>query len=177
MIELGNLKFEKYLSSHEIQELVKQLAGKIDEAYQGKDLVVMGVLNGAFIFLSDLVKAMDLDPEILFVKYKSYKGTESTGIVHRELEPELDLSGRDVLIIEEIIDSGNTLARILDDLKKEKPATLKICSLFLKPNSFKGDQRIDFVGKEIPNDFVIGYGMDYNGYGRSYDELYKLVKE
>lgn len=176
MIEIGNLKFDKYLDSQEIQSIVAQLASKINDAYQGRDLVVLGVLNGGFVFVSDLVRNIDLDPEILFIKYKSYKGSESTGIVQRDLEPELDLSSRDVLIVEDIIDSGDTLERIMDDLKKEKPSSLAVCSLFIKPKIYNKPIKVDFVGKELPNDFVIGYGMDYNGRGRSLSDLYRLVK-
>lgn len=165
-------EFEVFLTDKEIDQLVTDFAAKVDADYEGKDLVIVGILNGAFIFVSDLVKKLKLDPEIIFLKYKSYKGTRS-GEVKVQLELEEDIENKHVLILEDIVDTGKTMVRIAQDLNEHEPASLKYGSLFLKPDTYNSAVEISYIGKEIPNDFVLGYGMDYDGKGRSLKDLYK----
>ncbi|WP_109831621.1 hypoxanthine phosphoribosyltransferase [Reichenbachiella versicolor] len=166
-------EFEVMMTQEEIDSLVSDLASKLDTEYQGKDLVIVAILNGSFIFVSDLVRKMKLDPEVIFLKYKSYKGTRS-GEVKVQLELEDDIEDKHVLILEDIVDTGKTIVRISQDLKEHEPASLKYGTLFLKPDCYNSEVELSFIGKELPNKFVLGYGMDYNGKGRSLNELYQL---
>ena len=174
MVTVHDKQFELFISESEIQQYITELASAIDLEYEGKDLVIIGILNGAFIFVSDLVKAMSLDPEISFLKYASYSGTGSTGNVKNLIGLNENFEGRHVLIVEDIIDTGQTLAKVLIDVKSAKPDSVKIATLFFKPDAFSAAYSIDFIGKNIPNKFVVGYGMDYNSKGRNLINLYQL---
>lgn len=174
MIQIGDKYFEEFLTEDEIQSYVKSLAKKIDKDYVGKDLLILGILNGSFLFVADLVKALSIDPEISFLKFASYEGTESTGKVHDLIGINEDLSGKHVLIVEDIVDSGNTLAHIMNLLKEKEAASVSIATLFFKPNAYKQKIPINYIGKDIPNLFVVGYGMDYLSKGRNLTSLYQL---
>ncbi len=174
-MELAGKTFEKYIDNAEIIEIVSRIAHEIDEEYLGKDLVIIGVLNGAFPFLSDLAPRLKSKYQVHFTKYSSYAGTESTGVVRQELEVDIDLSNSHVLVVEDIVDTGNTLLQILADLSHHKPRSLRVASLLLKPEIVSHDLSIDFVGKEIPDHFVLGYGMDIDGLGRELKDIYRLV--
>lgn len=174
MIQVGDKKFEEYLTADQIQDCVKQLAHQIDTDYQGKDLLILGILNGAFLFMADLVKYMTSDPEISFLKFASYEGTSSTGKVNELIGLNEDLTGKHILIVEDIVDSGNTLAHILEILSDKKAASIHTATLFFKPEAYQQSIELQYVGKEIPNLFVVGYGMDYLGKGRNLSGLYQL---
>lgn len=174
MIQVGDKFFEEYLTADQIQESVKRLAYQIDADYQGKDLLILGILNGAFLFMADLVKYMHADPEISFLKFASYEGTSSTGTVNELIGLNEDLTGKHVLIVEDIVDSGNTLAHILEILSDKKAASISTATLFFKPEAYQQNIELQYVGKEIPNLFVVGYGMDYLGKGRNLTGLYQL---
>jgi len=166
-------EFDLFISEQEINTLLDQLAIQIEETYTDKELVIVGVLNGSFMFVSDLVKRLRLDLDIIFLKYKSYQGLESQEIkVLLELED--DIEDKHVLVLEDIIDTGKTIVRIAQDLNEHNPASLKYATLFLKPATYHYEIPLSFVGKEIPNDFIIGYGMDYNGKGRNLCDVYRL---
>lgn len=176
MVKLHDLEFEPYLNQDTIQESVKELAKRIAEDYTSRTPIFLGILNGAFMFLSDLMKYYEGDCEISFTKLASYEGLSSTGKVSTLLGAG-NLKGRDVIIIEDIIDTGNTLEHIVDVLKNEGVASYKIASLFLKPEAYKKPLPIDYVGLEIPNKFIVGYGLDYNGLGRNISEIYQLKSD
>lgn len=150
------------------------MADAIEQHYTNKELIIVGVLNGAFVLVADLVRKLSIRPEVHFTKYASYIGTAYSGQVKKELEVNIDFENRNVLIVEDIVDTGNTLERIITDFESHQPASLKIASLFLKPDVYDKAITIDFIGKEIPNDFVIGYGMDIDGKGRELKEIYKI---
>lgn len=173
MVKLHDLEFEPYLDQQTIQTSVQQLAERISADYHSKTPVFLGILNGAFMFLSDLMKYYEGNCEVSFSKLASYEGTSSTGVVSSLLGAG-DLKGRDVIVVEDIIDTGNTLEHIVDVLEKEGVASYKIVSLFLKPEAYKKSLPIDYVGLEIANKFIVGYGLDYDGLGRNISEVYQL---
>ncbi|MFY0626353.1 MAG: hypoxanthine phosphoribosyltransferase [Reichenbachiella sp.] len=172
---INELKFEKYISEQEIDDLVQVIAEEIIQTYQGKELILVGVLNGAFMFVSDLVKKLTVHPEIHFIKCSSYKGTSTTGKVQLDLDLDVNLKGKHVLIVEDIVDTGNTLVEIAKEFQSRGAASLKFASLLLKPDVYDKDIPLDFIGKEIPNDFVIGYGMDLDGKGRELKAIYRTI--
>ncbi|MCB0409620.1 MAG: hypoxanthine phosphoribosyltransferase, partial [Flavobacteriales bacterium] len=132
------------------------------------------VLNGSFMFIGDLMKSIDLNCMISFIKMASYEGTESTGKVNELIGLNEDIEGHDVILIEDIVDTGNTLEKLYQMLQEKKPKSIKIATLLYKPEAYKKPYKIDFVGKEIPNAFVLGYGLDYDGYGRNLSSIYVL---
>lgn len=174
MVQIEDKFFEEYLTPSDLQSIVEQMAKKINTDYSGKDLLVVGILNGAFLFLADLVRQLDGNPEISFVKYASYEGTASTGTVRELIGVDEVLKDRHVLIVEDIVDTGTTLAHIMNLFNDKKAASVNVATMFLKPEAFSGEIPLAYVGKEIPNLFVVGYGMDYNGRGRNLTGLYQL---
>jgi hypoxanthine phosphoribosyltransferase len=173
MVKLHDLEFEPYLDQNTLQESIKSLAKQIAADYDSKTPVFLGILNGAFMFLSDLMKYYEGDCEINFTKLASYEGTSSTGQVNTLLGAG-NLKGKDVIVVEDIVDTGNTLEHIIEVLKNEGVASYKIVSLFFKPEAYKKSLNIDYIGFEIPNKFIVGYGLDYNGLGRNISEIYQL---
>ena len=175
-MEVDGRTFEKYLSEKDIRQIVQNLAKEIDKVFLGKEVIVIGVLNGAFVFLSELIPLIKSKYEVHFTKYSSYVGTDSTGLVRQDLEIDISLKDRHVLVVEDIVDTGNTLVQILSDLSHHHPASLRVCSLLLKPDTFDKNISVDFVGKSIPDDFVIGYGMDIDGRCRELKDIYRMVR-
>lgn len=176
MVKLHDLEFEPYLDQKKIQESVKEVAERIYLDYTTKTPIFLGILNGAFMFLSDLMKYYEGDCEISFTKLASYEGTSSTGKISTLLGAG-NLKDRHVIVVEDIVDTGNTLEHIVEVLEQEGVASYKIASLFLKPEAYKKSLPIDYVGLEIPNKFIVGYGLDYNGLGRNISEIYQLKSE
>ncbi|MND23663.1 Hypoxanthine-guanine phosphoribosyltransferase [compost metagenome] len=172
MITLHDKSFEPYIKEVAIQNRINAIAEQISDDYKGKTPVFISMLNGAFWFTADLLKNYDGNCEVSFVKFKSYHGTESTGTVTQSVGIDVDLSGRDIIILEDIVDTGKTLSVFLDELFKHTPASVKIASLLLKPNALKYPIKVDYTGFEIPNDFIVGYGLDYDGLGRNYKDIY-----
>jgi hypoxanthine phosphoribosyltransferase len=166
--------FCTYLSEKEIQGSIAQMAEAINKDYAGRRPLFIGILNGAFMFASDLFKHLTIDAEITFIKLASYKGMKSTGNVVTSIGLDHDLYGRDVVIVEDIIDTGKTLHKFLPQLHHQQPASLKIAALLHKPEALLFPLQIDYVGFSIPNKFVVGYGLDYNGMGRNLKEIYQL---
>ena len=166
--------FKVYLEEEKIQKRLKEIGQQITNDYKGKDLVIVGILNGAFMFLADLCRYIDLPLEISFAKYASYSGTSSTGKVAELIGFDESIKGKNVLIVEDIIDTGNTIKKLSEDVIKKDPASVKIAALLLKPEVYKGSTIIDYLGLKIDNKFVIGYGLDYDGYGRNLKDLYIL---
>ena len=160
----------------EIFNLFKALAQQISKDMEGKVPLFLGVLNGAFIFAADLMRELTIPSEISFVKLASYQGTTSTGKINEVLGINEDLSGRTVIIVEDIVESGLTMKRMIESLGTRNPASVHICTLFLKPDKLKEDLDIDYVAFRIPDDFIIGYGLDYDHLGRELREIYTIVE-
>ncbi|MFM2307202.1 MAG: hypoxanthine phosphoribosyltransferase [Bacteroidota bacterium] len=174
-VRLNDKTFRLYKSENEILSAVRQVAHQINEDYIGKRPLLIPVLNGSFMFASDLIKELMLDCELCFIKAASYAGTSSTGAVNTIIGLNQEVEGRHVIIIEDIVDTGNTLAKILPIFYEQKPASLKVASLLYKPMALKNDLKIDYVGMEIPNEFIVGYGLDYDGLGRNLRDIYQVV--
>lgn len=176
MIKIHDLFFKPFISKQEIEEAVKKIAQQIEDDYQGKTPVFLGVLNGAFAFVAALSKEYNGDCEIEFTKLSSYQGTQSTKLVQRLIGVE-NLKGRDVIVLEDIVDTGHTLTKIIEILKEEQVASFKIATLFYKPEAYHQAHTLDYVGIEIPNKFIVGFGLDYDGLGRNLPEIYQLKEK
>jgi len=176
MIQVNNKEFELYIDSKKIGSIVSNLAERLNKDYAGKDPILIGILNGSFLFIADLVRQLNFDPIVTFTKLASYNGTQSTGQVDELISLQEDLKGKDVLIIEDIVDTGNTIEKIAEILKDKEVASLEIVTLLFKSSVYKNDINIKYFGLDIPNKFIVGYGLDYDGRGRSLKSLYQLVK-
>ena len=174
MIQLHDLKFTPFISEAEIETAIEKVAAKINEDFKGKTPVFLGVLNGAFLFASEVIKRFQGDCEVNFVKLSSYQGTTTSGEVNSLMGLTQPLEDRHVVVIEDIVDTGNTLESLDKILKAEKVKEFKVATLFYKPEAYKKSLHIDYVGMEIPNDFIVGYGLDYDGLGRNLTQVYKL---
>ena len=174
-IKVHDKEFLSYITSREIEEQVARVAAEINRDYKGKKPLFIAILNGAFIFAADLFKHITIEAEICFIKLASYKGVKSTGKVITAIGLDVDLYEREVIIVEDIVDTGKTLAQFLPQLQHHHPASLKIASLLHKPEAMIHPIKIDYLGFTIPNKFVIGYGLDYDGLGRNIKEIYQLV--
>ena len=176
-VELGEHQFKEYLSAIDIASRVASLGVEINKDYTSDEPpIVIALLNGAFIFAADLCRQFDFECQLQLLRVSSYKGMESTGKVKIDHAAEPDMYGRHVIIVEDIVDTGNTLAAYLPTLKDKGAKSVRVCSLLLKPNAVKHDLDIAYVGFEIPNEFVIGYGLDYNGRGRNLASIYSIVE-
>jgi hypoxanthine phosphoribosyltransferase len=174
--KIHDKQFEIYIQSAEIREVISGMARQINEDLAGKDVIFLGILNGAFMFASDLIREMRLDCQISFLKLASYAGTSSTGTVKRLIGINEDIYQKTVVILEDIVDSGATLDNIIKQLKGYEPAEIRVATMLFKPAAYTKDIKLDYVGIEIPNDFVLGYGLDYQGYGRNLTDLYRVVE-
>lgn len=175
-VQLHDLKFKPFISEATIEDAIAQVAAELNQDYKDECPVFLGILNGAFLFASELIKRFEGNCEVNFVKLSSYNGTSSSGEVNALLGLTDSLEGRSVIIIEDIVDTGNTLERLDAILKNEKVKEYRIASLFYKPEAYKKSLPVDYVGLEIPNDFIVGYGLDYNGLGRNLRQVYTLKK-
>ncbi len=174
-VKLKDKIFEVSFSSEKIQNTVTEIAKKINQDYKDKNVpLFISVLNGSFMFTADLLKQIDFNCEITFLKLSSYKGTSTTGSVKQLIGINEKISGRDIIVLEDIVDTGITLEEIVRELDKFGAASIKIVTLLFKPEAYKKDIEIDYVGKKIPNDFIIGYGLDYDGLGRNLPDIYTL---
>jgi hypoxanthine phosphoribosyltransferase len=174
LIKVLDKSFEPYLPEEMIQQRVKELATKINEDYAGKRPYFVAILNGSFMFASDLFKHLTVDADICFIKLASYKGMQSSGNVLTTIGLDADLFGKDVIIVEDIVDTGKTLHHFLPRLEHQQPKSLKIATLLHKPEATEFPLTLSYVGFEIPNKFVVGYGLDYDGLGRNLKEIYQV---
>ena len=174
-IKVHDKVFTIYLSEAAIQERVKTIAETINKDYQGKKPLFIAILNGSFMFAADLFKHLTIPTEVTFIKLASYKGMKSTGNVVTSIGLDAELFGKDLIIIEDIVDTGKTLYNFLPKLKDHHPTSLKIAALLHKPDATKFPLTLDYVGFSIPDKFVIGYGLDYDGMGRNLKEIYQVV--
>lgn len=175
LVKLHDKSFDTYLSEEVIQQKIKEIAAAINADYQNKKPLFIAILNGSFMFAADLFKHLAIDAEICFIKLASYKGMKSTGNVVTAIGLDQDLFGRDIVILEDIVDTGKTLHDFLPKLEHQQPASLKIASLLHKPDATLFPLQIQYIGFSIPNKFVVGYGLDYDGLGRNFKEIYQLV--
>ena len=175
-IEIDEKNFELMLELDQIEKRIRLLGIQINVDFENRIPVFIGVLNGSFIFLADLMKEINIASELTFVKVSSYIGNKSSGEIKEDLGINMSLKNRDVILVEDIIDSGNTLRYLLDMVYKENPASVNVCTLLMKPKSLntKFDE-ISYVGFEIPDDFVVGFGLDYNGLGRNLNDIYRAI--
>lgn len=173
-IQVKDKTFIPYLNEQEIQQAVKRISTEINTTYKDLQPLFIAILNGAFMFASDLFKAIHIDAEISFIKLASYKGTKSTGNVITSVGLDESVKGRHIIIIEDIVDTGKTLYSFLPQLLDQRPASLKIASLLHKPEANIYSIKLDYVGFTIPNKFVLGYGLDYDGLARNLPSIYQL---
>lgn len=176
LVTLHDKQFGPFISDKTIAERVRKLGETITNEYKSKDPVFIIVLNGAFMFASDLLKQIDIISDLSFIKVKSYEGTESTGAVRDLIGMDYDLKDRNVIIIEDIVDTGVTLEYLFDTIKKQGPASLEIATLLFKKEAYQKNLPVKYVGFEVPNAFVVGYGLDYDGLGRNIPEILTLEK-
>lgn len=177
IVKIKDKTFQTSITEAEIKSRIKELAQQISQDMDGKTPLFLGVLNGAFIFAADLMREMTTPCEISFVKLASYQGTTSTGKIHEVLGINEDLSGRTVIIVEDIVESGLTMKRMIESIGTRNPASVHICTLFFKPEKLKEELNLDYVAFRIPDDFIVGYGLDYDGLGRELKDVYTLVSE
>ena len=170
-------KFEPYLTASQIDAEIKRLGKEISKDYDGKRPLFIAILNGSFMFASDLFKELTIEAEICFIKLASYKGTRSTGHVITSIGLDESLKDRHVVIIEDIVDTGKTLSEFIPQLADQHPASLKIAALLNKPDAMVYPLRLDYIGFKVPNKFLLGFGLDYDGLGRNLKEIYRLVGE
>ena len=176
-ITINGKSFETSMPEAQIKWRVKELAQQISRDMEGKNPLFLAVLNGAFIFAADLMREMTIPCEISFVKLASYQGTTSTGKIKEVMGINEDLSGRHVIILEDIVETGLTIKQMKESLGTRNPASVSVCTLFFKPERLQEDLKRDYVAFEIPNDFILGYGLDFDQQGRGLKDLYTLVKE
>ena len=173
-IRLKDKEFDVYLNAKEINQRNLELGQEIAKDFAGKELLVVGILNGSFVFMADLCRQINLSITTTFIKVSSYSGTESTGKVQSVLGLEEKIEGKNVLIVEDIVDTGISMDYLLKSLSVYKPAKISIVTLLHKPEAFQFNYGLDYVGFEIPNKFVVGYGLDYDGLGRNLPDIYQL---
>lgn len=176
-IHIIDKTFTPFISAGKIQARISELAADINKDYEGKRPLVIGILNGSFIFAADLFRMLTIEAEISFIKLASYKGTTSTGNVVTAIGMEENLKDRHVIIVEDIIDTGKTLHAFMPEIYNRQPASVKIATFLSKPDALKHDVKADYCAFEIENKFVLGYGMDYDGLGRNIPELYVLKEQ
>ena len=174
MISIKDKVFVPYITANSLTQRVAELGNEISKDFKEDSPILLGVLNGSFIFLSDLSRSISIPMEVTFVKVSSYSGTNSTGNVRNLLGIDIDLKNRSVIIVEDIIDTGLSMNHLLKMVKKENPKKIAVVTLLFKPEALTYPVDIDYIGYEIPNKFVVGYGLDFDGLGRNLPEIYQL---
>jgi hypoxanthine phosphoribosyltransferase len=174
-IKVKDKEFETFIPASEIDAVVQQLADRINTDFKDKNPLFLAILNGSFVFAADLLRKIVIPCNISFVKFASYSGTQTTEVVKELIGVNEEIKGRHVILVEDIIDTGHTIEMILSDLEKMKPAEVKIACFCFKPEAFRKSYRIDYIGMNIPNDFIVGYGLDYDGFGRNLPDIYKIT--
>ena len=173
-ISLLGISFEKYIPHAQILTAIQDVAAQINRDYEGREIKFVSVLNGAFMFTSDLLKYVTVPCSVTFIRAKSYHGMQSGGQVTLETDLCEPLGGKHVIVLEDIVDTGLTINVLSERIERDGPASYKVCSLLIKPDTYSGEREIDYVALRIPNDFIVGYGLDYNEYGRNYPDIYKV---
>lgn len=176
VIKVHDKQFELFISEDRIQREVSRIAEEMNRDLAHKDPIFLGILNGAFMFAGDLYKQLTFPCQITFLKLASYSGTQSTGTVKQLIGINLDLKDRFVVVLEDIVDTGVTLETIIRQLSGYEPSDIRVATFLHKPEATLREVKLDYVGLEIPNDFILGYGLDYDGYGRNFKEIYQVVE-
>lgn len=176
-VKIKDKTFRTSIPEAEILKRVKAVADKINADMAGKNPLLLAVLNGSFIFAADLMRMINIPCEISFVKLASYQGTTSTGQIKEVIGINEDLTGRTVIIVEDIVETGQTIKRMIESLGTRNPESIHICTLLLKPDRLKVPLNVEYVAMEIPNDFILGYGLDYDQQGRNLRDIYTIVEE
>ena len=176
MITILDRKFELSIPEKVIQEKVKAVAEQLNKDYAGKNPAMICILNGAYMFAADLSRYLTFQPEIIFARFSSYDGMKTTGKVKELLGVSANLHGRDVIIVEDIVDTGITMYNILPQFWAKEAASVKICTFLQKPDKLQVDLKVDYCAMQIPNEFIVGYGLDYDGMGRNYKDIYTVVE-
>ena len=175
-VKIWEKEFAVSIPKKEIQKRIAELEKQITEDYKGQHPVFLVVLKGAFLFAADLLREVNLDCEITFIRIGSYEGTQSTGVIRSILGLSEKVHDKHLVVIEDIVDTGNTVMHLIEELKKSNPFDIRVATMLLKPAALKHNLQVDYIGFAVPNDFLVGYGLDYDGLGRNLDEIYKLVK-
>jgi hypoxanthine phosphoribosyltransferase len=176
IIQVKDKRFKVSIPSETIQKSITGMAKKMNQDLAGKEVIFLGILNGCFMFAGDLFKSITIDCQISFLKLASYQGTSSSGTVKQLIGINENIEGKTVVILEDIIDTGNTLENIIKQLRGFEPAEIKVATLLYKPDVYSKDFIIDYFGLKIPNDFIIGYGLDYDGFGRNLKDIYTITE-
>jgi hypoxanthine phosphoribosyltransferase len=174
-ITLHDCQFSTYMYEEEIIARIHMLAEQLEQDYDGRNPLFLAVLNGSFMFTADLMKRVNIPCEISFIRMSSYKDMQSTGHVREVLGLTENIEGRDVVVIEDIVDTGHTVNALLQQLREKNPSSIEVITLLMKPECLQHQLDVKYVAKSIPNDFVVGYGLDYNGLGRNLRDIYKIV--
>lgn len=177
IVKIKDKTFKTSITEREIRERVKAVAERISHDMEGKNPLLLGVLNGSFIFAADLMRELTIPCEISFVKLASYQGITSTGKVHEVLGINEDLAGRHIVIVEDIVDTGKTMKQMIESLGTRNPASVHVCTLFVKPDKLQEPIDIEYACFSIPNDFIVGYGLDYDQQGRNLKDIYTLLED
>lgn len=175
-VRILDKKFRELISEQAIRKRIDEIALQINRDFTGSEVIFVGILNGAFMFAADLFRKTELNARITFVKLASYQGTSPSGSIKELIGWNEDLVDKKIIIVEDIVDTGATLERTVNELVIRNVSEIKIATMLLKPTAYTRDIPINYVGFEIPNNFVVGYGLDYNGYGRNLPSIYTLVK-
>lgn len=173
-VTLHDKTFELFITEQAIYDAISALAQQINKDYEGKNPLFLGILNGSFLFAADLFRLIEGNAEISFLKMASYQGTATTGKINELIGINEDITHRHVIIIEDIVDTGITLEKIISDLNKKNPASIAIATLLFKPAAYQKSIPVNYIGMKVANDFLVGYGLDYDGLGRNLKEIYKL---
>ena len=175
-IKVRDKEFKKAIPYEEIQQAIKKVAENINRDFEGKDTpLFLSILNGAFMFTADVFKELNISSEVSFVKFSSYQGTSSSGKIKELIGLNEDLTGRHVILMEDIVDTGTTINHVIRQIKTYNPKDVRVATMLFKPDACVEEVSLDYVGMEIPNEFIVGYGLDYNGLGRNYKDIYKVV--
>ena len=173
-VRIKDLSFELFIPEAKVKDRLAEMAREITSEFMGEDLILLGILNGSFIVMADLAREINLPVSCEFMKISSYSGIDSTGVVKSLMGLSVDLDGKNVLVVEDIVDTGISMEYLISELSKHNPKRLQIATLLFKKEAFQFNYRLDYVGFEIPNKFVVGYGLDYDGLGRNLPDLYQL---
>jgi hypoxanthine phosphoribosyltransferase len=174
-VQVKDKLFEKSIDAKEISDIVQKMAEEINRDYTGMNPLFVCILNGSFVFAADLFRKITIPCQITFIKLSSYSGTQTTGAVREVIGLSDDVTGRHLIIVEDIVDTGITLDNFLKTLEKYRPASVKLAAFCFKKEAFRMKFGIDYLGITIPNEFIVGYGLDYDGYGRNLPDIYKIV--
>ncbi|MGV8136204.1 MAG: hypoxanthine phosphoribosyltransferase [Mangrovibacterium sp.] len=176
IVKILDKYFELFISYEKIRSVIERIADEMNENLKGKNPLFLCILNGSFMFATEIFKRITLlDAEITFVKFASYRGTSTTGQIKELIGLNESLAGRTVIILEDIVDTGITMAKAIEQIKARNPAEIQVATLLLKPDALEEEIHLDYVGLKIPNDFIVGYGLDYEGRGRNLIDIYKAV--